>query len=265
MRIFREACARNKNENLAESEDFEVLLHNTPKEKELESREVEACSSIKGGINEKSLLKLKDDGSIIFKPAEGEDNDYGDDCYRKERAAYVVDRFLSFELIPPTVIREVEGRVGSAQEFIDNAPAYSAADPERRFEANNSNERIGLYILDYIIYNWDRGSGNWLVGDDRIYAIDHGYTFSDIVSRSTHTIRTDPVSVPSVFMEKIENLLSSEKKLLALRDRLLKLLSRDEVDACIARMNFIRDQIIEQGSIPAGEPLPFNPKGWVRN
>lgn len=77
---------------------------------------------------------------------------------RLERWAYLLDRLFGFNLVPPTVLRIVEGRISSVQYWIhDSAPSeidlrkggYKDVPPE-------------LYILDFLIMNADRHGANSL-------------------------------------------------------------------------------------------------------
>lgn len=63
----------------------------SPKEDILTSREKTSSKKIGRGITDSSFVELKDDGKGVFK-IEG---------YQNERAAYLIDRFLSLNLTPP--------------------------------------------------------------------------------------------------------------------------------------------------------------------
>ena len=41
--------------------------------------------------------------------------------YRREIAAYRLDRILGLDVVPPTIVREIEGQTGSLQLFVENA------------------------------------------------------------------------------------------------------------------------------------------------
>ena len=91
----------------------------TPTEVTIESHEKESGKKLGGGTNQTLYIKLKNDGSVVFKPKDGEAEMLAHlEQYKRERAAYLVDRFMGLNLIPATVIREIDGKIGSAQEFI---------------------------------------------------------------------------------------------------------------------------------------------------
>jgi len=104
------------------------------------------------------------------------------DRYAYEVAAYRLDRWLGIGLVPVTVVREVEGTKGSVQAWIEKAMKMEDAidqdlpigDMERYFR-----RVLATHILDQLIYNIDRNSGNILVtpDDDGYYLIDHSRSF----------------------------------------------------------------------------------------
>ena len=73
--------------------------HSSPEEEVLTSREKTKSSELSGGCNKTIFVELKDDGAGVFKPKDGEKKGirYGVEAgtyYKRERAAYLVDRFL---------------------------------------------------------------------------------------------------------------------------------------------------------------------------
>uniref|UniRef100_A0A6M3JQK2 PI3K/PI4K catalytic domain-containing protein n=1 Tax=viral metagenome TaxID=1070528 RepID=A0A6M3JQK2_9ZZZZ len=65
-----------------------------------------------------------------------------------ERAAYLLDRMLHFNIVPPTVLQLLEGEVISAQKFVKGKRPRISIPPI-------------LALWDYIIDNSDRHDGNW--------------------------------------------------------------------------------------------------------
>jgi hypothetical protein len=104
------------------------------------------------------------------------------DRYVYEVAAYRLDRYLGLRLVPPTVVREVNGRRGSAQYWIEGAisgeeaiaQGYSFRDPERYRRGI-----LFMRILDALILNVDRNRTNVLITtyDDGFHLIDHSRAF----------------------------------------------------------------------------------------
>lgn len=63
----------------------------SPKEDILTSREKISSKKIGQGITDSSFVEFKDDGKGVFKTED----------YQNERCAYLIDRFLGFNLTPP--------------------------------------------------------------------------------------------------------------------------------------------------------------------
>lgn len=82
------------------------LTPRTPEEEILETRERSSSKPLQGGANKNLFIELKDDGAGVFKPKSGEAENLKQGLeqgtyYKRERAAYLVDRFLGFGLTPP--------------------------------------------------------------------------------------------------------------------------------------------------------------------
>jgi hypothetical protein len=94
-------------------------------------------------------------------------------CLR-ERAAYLISEALSWNLVPPTVLRKGPQGRGSLQHYV-------AHDPEEHyltFQGQFMAQLQQIALLDVIINNADRKSGHVLLGEDnRLWAIDHGVCF----------------------------------------------------------------------------------------
>ena len=100
------------------------------------------------------------------------------DSYRHELAAYELDKRLGFGLVPTVVEREIDGKTGSLQAWVERAlsrfaPAEPPADTRRAHEAMHA-----MRLLDYLIYNTDRHVRNVVFGPDwRPFAIDNSIAF----------------------------------------------------------------------------------------
>lgn len=227
----------------------------TPKETELLSRAKERDQKIKGGNNQVFFIDLKDDGSAIFKPLEGEKGYLRTrvkrgSYYKRERAAYVVDRFLTLGLVPPTVIRDLDGKVGSLQEFVPDTNEIWAETPK-------AEELYALGIFDYIIWNSDRHDSNFLVKDGKIYAIDHGLSFG----RDTLRVYQSFVGkqAPELLINALKEFLEDVSRQKLLREFLRELLPEKEIEACFARIEWIGKLLIEKGSIDSKKILVYLP------
>ena len=259
MSFFEKLIGSLPKKEVGSKESFEK----SPQEEVLASREKESSNNLGGGCNETVLIKLRDDGSGIFKPRDGErpflrSNIETGTYFKRERAAYLVDRFIEFDLVPPTVIREMDGKTGSLQEFIPDAMTYGGMGQQER-EAIEQSESIKLFIFDYIIFNSDRHTYNLLVKDKKMHAIDNGLAFGDAyLCFNLEWPWNKPI--PLEIIDKLDKFLSSDKEQSILKDLLRELLSPKEVDACLARIKFIGKLIKKRQQIPLGTELKFFPK-----
>lgn len=166
-----------------EMEDF--LLH----------AEIVEIEDVGVGITKPKRLTLERDGErhrAIFKNidvatdgislADRVERNFSD-RYAYEVAAYRLDRLAGIGLVPVTVVRSVEGEVGSVQLWIENVITLHDAMQDPNVQVSNSEllvQRLGLmYVLDALIYNVDRNYGNVLVDLERdvFHPIDHSRSF----------------------------------------------------------------------------------------
>jgi len=106
------------------------------------------------------------DGVTVWLKGESPTYDWNDRANSpyKERAAYLVDRMLNLKLVPPTVLLLFDGKVVSAQRWVNgNRPSYA--------------EPAIIVVFDYIIANSDRHDENWLIENGKVWAIDNAYSF----------------------------------------------------------------------------------------
>jgi len=109
------------------------------------------------------------------------------DSYRHEVAAYRVDRALDLGMVPPTVLRTVDGVEGSLQLWVEGAVNERA-----RREEDLRPDNPGLFerelararAFDYLVLNPHRDGTNILVTrrDWNVHLIDHSAAFAPTAS-----------------------------------------------------------------------------------
>jgi uncharacterized repeat protein (TIGR03843 family) len=241
----------------------------------LENHEVTSFHVLMGGANITEKISLRDDGGAIFKPKDGESiirekTEMGT-YYKRERAAYLVDSVLGFEMIPPTVIRKVNGKIGSCQQFVEGGKTMNEEITENLWDrfgnaqmedipaeereslkaepyARYAEDFKRLYVLDYILWNSDRHEGNFLLKDGRLVPIDHGLTFGKDKPKFAETYVDDPF--PTDVIEKLKQFRDNPEKADQLRAALKELLPRNEVAACMVRIAKITKLLGAHGTIP---------------
>jgi len=221
----------------------------SPEEDILASREKTLEVRIGRGVTNSSFIELKDDGKAVFKTV----------YFENERAAYLIDRFLGFNLTPPTAIRVLDGQIGSAQEFIPNAKAFFEFDVSEINELEKSHrlEFMKMWIFDIIIGNEDRHGGNLICQGESIFAIDHGHSITIHGSEFVNIIRVSYAGYTSFFdedipleiVQPIKNFLDTPKEQNILLELLTELYDHELASACIKRIRIIGELLIRDGRI----------------
>ena len=180
----------------AERDDAGRTAFDRKVEAALREGDVVAREPIPVGITHPDLLTLRmGDVQIraIFKTIDAETRGLSrcnvvethfTDRYAYEAAAYRLDRLFRIDLVPPTILREIDGKRGSVQYWIEDATTIGQAIVDGR--ATKSVERfrrnkISMNVLDALIHNIDRRPLNILVtfGDDGFFLVDHSRAFRD--------------------------------------------------------------------------------------
>ncbi len=223
------------------------------KERDLAEREVDKNEELNGGCNKSSFVHLNGNGSGLYKPVKGEaplrEKIEKGTYYRRERASYVVDKFLGFDLVPPTIIKKINGEIGSVQAFIPDADVGSMVSKEKKEENVIKEQLKSLWVFDLLVYNSDRHNKNWMISGERIIAIDNGLCFGESELSSENQFFDE--EVPAETIEKLEKLSVDTERQENLREMLLELLPKKEVDAFFNRF-FRLVKIIREynGKIP---------------
>ena len=270
MKFVERAFGSPKRELPKEETEKRKNPLSSAEEEILEMREKASSKDIIGGCSSRPVfVEFKDDGAGIFKLSSREEKLEHVGNYKKERAAYLADRFLGFGLVPPTVIREIDGEIGSVQEFVPDAKTAAEAyltpaegkEPTLTKEQKQSlkSELFKLWFFDYLLYNRDRHGGNLLVKENKIYAIDNGWTFrkNDFYWPFCRFFDTP---IPQEVKDAFERFYSWKEGKEILRDLLLELLDKDEVDCFFKRVEVV-ERFVRQGTIPenAQSALKFDP------
>lgn len=218
----------------------------TSKEEEiLSSREVaKKGESLGGGIGSARFIQLKDDGGAVFKPHSQYEREKAMVYIGNERAAYLVDRFLGFNFVPPTVIRNIDDETGSLQEFMDAKTAF-----EVKGETIPPEELLKLYIFDELIRNNDRREDNWLIKGGKIYAIDHGLSFylDEVRYSEVWSVKDKPI--PANLRQSFKRFIEWPEGIELLRELLAELLGPEIADAYIKRIRAFIKAIDDKGFI----------------
>lgn len=236
-------------------------LSQTPKEYDLGYRDTTSEKSLIGSSNEVRFIDLKDDGSAIFKPESGEDPELrlaiqAGTYHKRERAAYLVSKFLDMGLVPPTVVREIDGEIGSAQEFIPDANIAKYVEIDKN-DQQLKEDLIKLWLFDYIIWNSDRHGGNLLLKESSAIAIDNGLSFGASHLRTFKGFYG--LEIPDHIKQIFINVSNEGLLLKILQDLLVELIPSAEAEACVSRIQYLADYLSAEDVVADEFDLPFNP------
>lgn len=106
------------------------------------------------------LVTLADGTKAVFKPVPPEDIA---DAHA-EVAAFKAAQFLGFPEIPPTVIRKINGEIGSLQLYVE--PSFDLMKPGKYQEVLNkvaSEDLANLKLFYFVFGQWDTGPQNLIV------------------------------------------------------------------------------------------------------
>ena len=94
---------------------------------------------------------------------------------QSELVAYKLSQLFGLSAVPVTVIREIDGKVGSLQAFV-----FERGRPGNLIQSPSDPlliQAADILIFDYVIRNIDRSDENIIFDGDRLWAIDHGSSF----------------------------------------------------------------------------------------
>jgi hypothetical protein len=151
----------------------------------LTSGEVVEVEDVGMGVTKPHKATLAKDGKTYhaaFKPiTRGRHKGYWE-SYQAEVAAYELDRILGLNMVPPTVVRRIEGNKGSLQYWVEETELYRDVADETPRTPAWSRQLSRMKFFDCLIHNDDRNAQNFLVDKDfTIILIDHsrGFISSD--------------------------------------------------------------------------------------
>lgn len=172
----------------------------------------------------------------------------------REVAAYLVSEAAGWGIVPPTVLRD-EGPLGpgSLQLFIEH-------DPERHYFVlmdEHPAELAAFAAFDVVVNNADRKAGHVLEDSTgRLWAVDHGLTFHPEPKLRTVIWTFAEERLGDDLRRRLETLGATLSEDAGLGGTLAKLLSREEAEATLARVEdlLVEDRFPAPGS---SRPLPW--------
>jgi hypothetical protein len=192
----------------------------------------------------------------IYKPMAGErplwDFPTGT-LYLREYAAYLLSRWLGWQIVPPTVLRDGPHGPGSLQLYVQ--PTEDPVD-ERTFWGRPVLEIERMVLFDHLANNADRKIGHCLLDvEGRIWGIDHGLTFNVDPKLRTVLWQFSGEQISDTLLADLARLIASEDEIALL---LGDVLDQEEIAALQERA----EDLLEAGSYPVLDPHINVPYGW---
>jgi hypothetical protein len=117
--------------------------------------------------------------SMAWKPLRDEVLHGKMESYRSEIAAYLLNRHLQLDMVPPVVEREIKGVKGAAVFWIEGAKPWDPATLPKGPGAKWSLQTSRMMMFDQLIANIDRNQGNLLHDEaGHVFLIDHSRAFT---------------------------------------------------------------------------------------
>jgi hypothetical protein len=197
------------------------------------------------GHTERGIFKTVADGEAPS-PAEAHDR------FEHEVAAYRMDRLLGLNMVPVTVVREIDGQLGSLQSWVEGAvdqEASRAYDLEL-FAMDKCGSRLASSeVFDALIGNRDREPDDilCLVSGDRTFLIDHSEAFATATDLGWVEERSLTIEV-----DLLHALRALDRQ--SLESSLGDLLSASQIEAILERRDKVLDRVrLASQDAPASE------------
>ena len=172
----------------------------------------------------------------VYKPTRGERPLWDfprNTLYLRETATYLVDAALDLGRVPPTTLRDGPLGPGSVQLFVHP----SEADPGPADADTLELQLREVAMLDVLVNNADRKRAHLLLTrGTRLRAIDNALTFLPYPRQRTALIALGGTALPLPVGARVRALAEDAGRMDALRARLTRLLSPQEVEAFTHRV-----------------------------
>ncbi len=160
------------------------------------------------------------------------------DRYQNEIAAYQLDKMLSLDMVPPSVVRTIEGKPGALQywtsksyylkDMVDKNIGYGG-------DCSQNSQLVLMKIFDRLIFNEGRNLGNllynkkdwnlWLLGNSRAFSV---------TKLKPYKMKWTDISLSPDFRNKLTALNKKD-----LQNSLKPYLNKKQIDYILKRRNEI--------------------------
>lgn len=204
----------------------------------LGSGEIEVLGLLPFASNATLLARVTDNDDellAVYKPRRGErplwDFPDGTLCLR-EYAAWLVDRELGWDLVPPTVLRDGPAGFGAVQLYVEEDEEADIRDLLETY--SDGLRRVALF--DIVTNNADRKGGHLIIEPGgKLWSVDHGICFAAEPKLRTVIWAFEGETISPHLLSDLESLRSSTDTF----GRLGELLEPDEIEALCRRLEVI--------------------------
>ena len=194
------------------------------------------------GRTQKAVFKYVDiEKEGIYTLANGDREFNFTDRYHYERAAYLLDRELSLEMVPVAALRTYRGKDGVLVAWLHdtvNGRRLSLDLPGETIAAIERQKSV-MRMFDSLIYNVDRRPENWRVDESvaKLYLIDHSQSFR-IKPKLQAVFADNRVWMSEDLYTRLQTL-----ELNSLMQLMKGLVSRGQIKALLKRRDLILEKI----------------------
>jgi len=158
----------------------------------------------------------------------------------------------------------MDGVEGSMQQFIPGAK--EAYDCTERDLDGYEKDLMKMWIFDTIICNWDRHSGNFLIKNDKVYAVDNGFSMGALFGNRVVEIDSKidghreftkfghglffDFELPEDLLQNFQKFISDNESKQILKELLSELMGERHAAAVISRIEQVGKIVTEQKMIP---------------
>jgi hypothetical protein len=218
----------------------------------LETAEIISVEDVGSGRNQPKRVTLRKGAQThrgIWKPIQRGRQEWGWESYQAEVAAYELDRLLGLNMVPPTVVREIDEEIGSLQLWVEGCHLYEDVQDQVPQDDRWNRQMSRMRLFDRLIGNGDRGPRNFLVDAAwNIVLIDHSQAFQS-------SEELDSAMLPGRFdRELVEKMKGLEP--MSLDVHFDRLLMRAQVTAIQARRDVLLTYV-EKAASERGETEVF--------
>ena len=157
---------------MGKEKDYERFLTNA---------EIVSVKDVGSGVNQPKRITLRQGArelDALWKSIQRGPKEWAWESFEAEVAAYQLDRILGLHMVPPTVVRSIQGQEGSLQLWVTGVKFFRDTSADAPQTQEWDQQLVSCQLFDNLIANGDRGHTNILVDEQwNLVLIDHSQAF----------------------------------------------------------------------------------------